>query len=44
MVSERGTKVDLAKIKTIMEMTPPQIEKEIRGFFLTLQYITRFIV
>ena len=32
MVSQRGLEVDLDKIKAIVEMKPPRIEKEIRGF------------
>ena len=32
MVSQRGPEVDLDKIKAIVEMKPPRIEKEIRGF------------
>ncbi|XP_042519159.1 uncharacterized protein LOC122092926 [Macadamia integrifolia] len=43
MVSERGIEIDPSKIKTITEMSPPQTEKEIRGFFGRIQYISRFI-
>ena len=32
MVSQRGLEVNLDKIKAIVEMKPPRIEKEIRGF------------
>ena len=32
MVSQRGIEVDPNKIKAIVEMKPPRIEKEIRGF------------
>ena len=44
MVSQRGIEVDLEKIKAIVEMKPPRIEKEIRGFLGRIQYISRFIV
>jgi hypothetical protein len=40
MVSSRGIKVDPIKIKAILEMPPPKTEKEIRGFFGRLQYIS----
>jgi hypothetical protein len=43
MVSSRGIEVDPTKIKAILEMPPPKIEKEIRGFLGRLQYISRFI-
>ncbi|WKA01343.1 hypothetical protein VitviT2T_019627 [Vitis vinifera] len=43
MVSERGIEVDLNKIKAILDMTVPKIEKEVRGFLGRLQYISRFI-
>ncbi|WKA06492.1 hypothetical protein VitviT2T_024388 [Vitis vinifera] len=43
MVSERGIKVDLNKIKAILDMPVPRTEKEIRGFLGRLQYIGRFI-
>ena len=42
MVSQRGIEVDLDKIKAIVEMKPPRIEKEIRGFLGRIQYISRF--
>ena len=32
MVSQKGIEVDLEKIKAIVEMKPPRIEKEIREF------------
>ena len=32
LVSDRGIEVDPSKIKTILEMPPPESEKEIRGF------------
>ena len=43
MISERGIEVDLGKIRAILDMPPPRIETEIRGFFDRLQYINRFI-
>ena len=43
MISERGIEVDLDKIKAILDMYVPRIEKEIRGFLGRLQYISRFI-
>ena len=43
MVNERGIEVDLDKIKAILDMPMPRIEKEIRGFLGRLQYINRFI-
>ena len=32
MVSQRGIEVDPEKVKAIVEMKPPRIKKEIRGF------------
>ena len=43
LVSNRGIEVDPSKIKTILKMSPPKSEKEIRGFLGRLQYISRFI-
>jgi hypothetical protein len=43
VVSSRGIEVDPTKIRAILEMPPPKIEKEIRGFLGSLQYISRFI-
>ena len=43
LMSDRGIKVDLSKIKAILEMPPHKSEKEIRGFLGRLQYISRFI-
>ena len=40
MVSERGIEVDLDKIKVILDILVPRIEKEIRGFLGRLQYIS----
>ena len=44
MVNERGIEVDLNKIRLILNMLMPRIEKDIRGFLGILQYISRFIV
>ncbi|WJZ95151.1 hypothetical protein VitviT2T_013941 [Vitis vinifera] len=43
MVNERGIEVDPNKIKLILNMLMPRIEKDIRGFLGILQYISRFI-
>ena len=43
MVNQRGIKVDLEKIKAIVEMKPPRTEKEILGFLGRIQNISRFI-
>ena len=43
IVSERGIEVDPAKAKAIQEMPVPKTEKQIRGFFGRLNYISRFI-
>ena len=43
LVSDRGIEVDPSKIKVILDMPPPNSEKEIRGFLVQLQYISRFI-
>ena len=43
IVSQRGIEVDLMKAKAIMDMPPPQTEKEVRGLLRRLQYISRFI-
>jgi len=43
MVSQRGIEVDHKKIKVIVEMKPPRIEKEIQGFLGRIQYISRFL-
>jgi len=44
MVSEKGIEAEHAKMKAILEMPPPQTEKEVRGFLGKLQYISRFII
>ena len=43
MVSEWGIEVVPNKIKAILDMPVPRIEKKIRGFLGRLQYISRFI-
>ena len=43
MVSERGIEADLDKIRSILDMLAPTIEREIKGFLGRLQYISRFI-
>ena len=43
VVSTRSIEIDPSKIKAIIDMPPPQTEKEIRGFLGKLQYISRFI-
>ena len=43
IVSERGIEVDPEKIRAILDMPAPRIEREIRGFLGRLQYISRFI-
>ena len=43
LVSQRGVEVDPEKVKAIVEMKPPRIEKEIRRFLGRIQYISRFI-
>ena len=43
IISQRGIEVDPSKVKAIVEMPPPRIEKEIQGLLGRLQYISRFI-
>ena len=43
MVSSRGIEIDPIKIKAILEMPLPKMEKEIRGFIGRLQCINSFI-
>ena len=43
IVSERGIEVDLEKIKAIQEMPVLKTKKDVRGFIVKLQYISRFI-
>ena len=43
IVSERGIEFDPKKIRAILNMPSPRIEREIRGFPGILQYISCFI-
>ena len=43
IVSEEGIKVDPDKVKAIMKMSFPEIEKEVRDFLGILNYISGFI-
>ena len=43
VISSRGIEIDPTKIKAIMSMPPPKIDKLIRGFIGRLQYISWFI-
>ena len=43
VVSNKGIKVDPAKVKEIQEIPAPRTEKEVRGFLGRINYITRFI-
>jgi len=43
IVSQRGIKVDPAKVQAIQDMPTPQIEKQIRSFIGKINYIARFI-
>jgi hypothetical protein len=43
MITTRGIEVDPSKIKAILEMEPPQTEKEVRSFLGKIQFISRFI-
>ncbi|KAH7852233.1 hypothetical protein Vadar_022301 [Vaccinium darrowii] len=43
MITTRGIEIDPSKIKAIVEMEPPWIEKEIRSFLGKIQFISRFI-
>ena len=43
IVSDKGIQVDPAKVKAIQEMSTPRTKKEVRGFLVRLNYITRFI-
>lgn len=42
-MSQDGIREDPSKVKAILEMPPPKTEKEVRGFLVKLQYISRFI-
>ena len=43
IVSRKGIDVDPDKIKAIQNLPPPCTQKEVRGFFGRLNYISRFI-
>ena len=43
VVSQKGIEVDLNKVKAILKMPEPRIEKQVRGFLGRLNYIARFI-
>lgn len=43
MVTDRGIKADLAKIKAIIDMSSPQTQTEVKDFMARLQYISHFI-
>ena len=43
IVSQKGIEVDLDKVKTILELPEPRIEKQVRGFLGHLNYTVRFI-
>ncbi|CAN0916907.1 Retrovirus-related Pol polyprotein from transposon 297 [Linum grandiflorum] len=43
IVSQKGIEVDPDKVKAIVDMPPPQSQKEVRGFLGRLNYISRFI-
>ena len=43
VVSHREIKVDLDKVKAILEMPEPRTEKQVQGFMGRLNYIVRFI-
>ncbi|RDX98125.1 Retrovirus-related Pol polyprotein from transposon 17.6, partial [Mucuna pruriens] len=43
IVSEKGIEVNPDKVRAILEMKPPQTEKEVRGFLRRINYIARFI-
>jgi len=42
-ITQRGIEADPTKIKAIIEMPTPRIEKEMRGFLGRIQFISRFI-
>ena len=43
IVSRKGIEVDPDKIKAIQNLPPPRTQKEVRGFFGRLNYISGFI-
>ncbi|RDY10166.1 Retrovirus-related Pol polyprotein from transposon 17.6, partial [Mucuna pruriens] len=42
MVNEKGIEIGLDKVRVILEMPTPMIEKEVHGFLGKLNYIARF--
>ena len=44
IVSQKGIEVDPDKVRAILEMLIPPIEKEVRGFLGRLNYIARFMM
>ncbi|KAA3480404.1 hypothetical protein EPI10_020835 [Gossypium australe] len=43
VVSEKGIKIDLDKVKSIQELPQPRTQKEVRGLLGRLNYIAHFI-
>ena len=43
IINRKGIEVDPDKIKAIQNLLPPHTQKEVRGFFSRLNYISRFI-
>ena len=43
IVSKKGIEVDPDKIQAIHNLPPPHTQREVRGFFGRLNYISRFI-
>ena len=43
IVSKKGIEMDPDKIKVIQNLPPPRTQKEVRGFFRRLNYISCFI-
>lgn len=43
IVSQGGIKIEPSKIKAIIELLAPRIEKEVRGFLSRINYIGDFI-
>ena len=42
-MSQKGIEVDPDKVKAIIDMSEPQMEKQVWGFLGSLNYIARFI-
>ena len=43
VVSQKGIEVDPDKVKAILDMPEPRMEKQVRGFLGCLNYIARFV-